>query len=126
MVDIVLKVLMQKNRFKSPPKCLFEFDSCNLDDPDEAATVFGVSSLEPSFVGSVEVLKIRADESDNVCCLITATVDVRFQINNQVAEIEAWLNDHSSELDVCGRITCEGEDGLDGSDEEGFTWPWDH
>jgi hypothetical protein len=111
--------------FKISSNCLFEFDSCNLDNPDDAASVFGVESLEPSSVGLVDVLNINPDSDDNLCCYVTAEVEVRFEVDNSIESIESWLTDNSSEFNICGRITCEGEDGLDGADSEEFIWPWD-
>ena len=111
--------------FKNNPSCLFEFDSCNLDDPDEAASVFGVDILEPSFIGSVDVLNVKPDSSDKLCCYVAAEVEVHFEVGNPIDSIEAWLVDNSSDFNMCGRITCEGEDGLDGTESEGFVWPWD-
>jgi len=107
----------------------FEFDPDNLDDPESAALAFGVDQLTVLPLGErfiVETTFLKEDSSDSCCCYVSAKVRLKFNYSTSFADLQCWIEDHADDLNFCARITCKGEDGLDGSEEEGFTWPWDN
>jgi hypothetical protein len=125
-------------RFESPsdrdcffkqPEYRFEFDSDNLDDPKSAASAFGVNNLTALPQGGefrFETTFLEADLVDSCCCYVSVKVGLRFEYASSLDELKCWIEDHCDDLSFCARITCKGEDGLDGSEEEGFIWPWDN
>ncbi len=125
-------------RFESPsdrdsfcrqPEYRFEFDSDNLDDPEAAALAFGVEELTALPQGDryrFDTTFLEVDPDDSCCCYVSAKVGLRFNFTSSPDELRSWIEDHCDDLSFCARITCKGEDGLDGSEEEGFLWPWDN
>lgn len=118
-----------RDNFCKKPEYRFEFDADNLDDPEAAALAFGIDELIALPEGidfRFETTFLESDPVDRCCCYVSVRVGVKFMFNTSLDELRDWIEDHSDDLRFCARITCKGEDGLDGSEEEDFTWPWDN
>jgi len=117
-----------RDSFAKNPRLTFEFDSENLDDPGSAAEAFGVDCVEPITTSEdliFDITFVEPDKADSHCCYVSAELKVSFEYHAALDSLKSWIEDHSSDMNFCGRICCEGEDGLDGSEDEGFVWPWD-
>jgi len=117
-----------RDSFCKKPEYRFEFDSDNLDDSESAAVAFGTDELIALPEGDefrFETTFLEAEPTDICCCYVSVRVVIRFNFTTPFNTVRRWVEDHSDDLGFCARITCKGEDGLDGSEEEGFTWPWD-
>ena len=118
-----------RDGFYEHPEYRFEFDSDNLDDPKAAVLAFGVDELIALPQGDgfrFETTFLEVDPVDSCCCYVSAKVGLKFNFATSLDDLKSWIEDHCDDLNFCARITCKGEDGLDGSEEEGFIWPWDN
>jgi len=118
-----------RDSFCKQPEYRFEFDSDNLDNPEAAALAFGVKELTALPQGDTyrfETTFLEADPDDDCCCYVSVKVGLKFKFTSPFNLVKSWIESHSDDLAFCARITCKGEDGLDGSEEECFTWPWDN
>lgn len=117
-----------RDQFCLDPRFGFEFDPSNLDEPEQASKAFGVTAVKPKFPGGQPLFNItflQEDPDDDHCCYVSVEVVVQFEYGTDLNELQDWIEGHGDDLGFCGRISCIGEDGIDGSEGEGFIWPWD-
>jgi hypothetical protein len=116
-----------RDQFCGDPQFSFEFDSSNLDEPEEACEAFGVATVEPRFPDALPRFNttfLQADHDDDHCCYVSTEVVVLFDYHSPLDNLQEWIEEHADDMAFCGRISCKGEDGIDGTEGEGFIWPW--